>query len=90
MLEDGEPKEDIARYCLDALLAALDAMCGALLEEYGDLPVLFAGGVMSNSIIRTSLEKKYGAVFAQPEFSSDNAAGIAVLASVRAQREGIA
>lgn len=90
MLEDGEPKEDIARYCLDALLAALDAMCGALLEKYGDLPVLFAGGVMSNRIIRTSLEKKYGAVFAQPEFSSDNAAGIAVLASVRAQREGIA
>ena len=80
---DGVPPQEIARFCLDSLLAALDGMCGALLREYGPLPVVFAGGVMSNSIIRRALTKKYGAYFAAPEYSADNAAGIAVLASRR-------
>ena len=71
---------------LEALLAALDGMCGALLAEYGSMPVLFAGGVMSNSILRRALTEKYGAVFAEPAFSADNAAGAAVLA---ARKEGV-
>ena len=78
---DGVPPQEIARFCLDSLLAALDGMCGALLREYGPLPVVFAGGVMSNGIIRRALTEKYGAYFAAPEYSADNAAGIAVLAS---------
>ena len=83
MLKDGFSKPEIARYCLQSILAALDGMCGLLLKEYGDLPVLFAGGVMSNSIIREALTKKYGAFFAKPEFSTDNAAGIAILAAMK-------
>lgn len=83
MLKDGFSKPEIARYCLQSILAALDGMCGLLLKEYGDLPVLFAGGVMSNSIIREALSKKYGAFFAKPEFSTDNAAGIAILAAMK-------
>lgn len=81
MLEKGAPKADVARFCLLSLLAALDAMCGALLAQYGKLPVLFAGGVMSNSVIRQALTAKYGAFFARPEFSADNAAGAAILAA---------
>ena len=34
-----------------------------------------AGGVMSNSIIKEHIIKKYGAYFALPEYSSDNAGG---------------
>lgn len=83
MLDKGVPKEEIARFCLLSLLAALDAMCGALLKEYGDLPVLFAGGVMSNSIIRQALTQRYGASFATPAFSADNAAGAAILAAIK-------
>lgn len=82
MLGRGEAKEDVARFCLDYLGASLDAMCAALLQEYGSLPVLFAGGVMSNTILRDKLEQKYGACFAEPEYSSDNAAGIAVLTAL--------
>ena len=70
-LAAGRPPEDIARYCIDSILAAL---------EYGPLPLLFAGGVMSNSTIRAALSEKYGGHFAEPAFSSDNAAGIALLA----------
>jgi len=83
MLETGSSKEEIAGYCLQSILAALDAMCGLLLKQYGKLPVVFAGGVMSNSIIRNALTNKYGAYFAAPEYSADNAAGVAVLAAMR-------
>ena len=51
-----------------------------LLEELGPLPVVFSGGVCSNSLLRQRLGEKYSATFAAPEFSSDNAAGVAVLA----------
>ncbi|WP_195983471.1 peptidase M22 [Clostridium sp. D33t1_170424_F3] len=83
LLEKGALKEDVARFCLLSILAALDGMAAKLRGEYGDIPLLFAGGVMSNGIIRNALTEKYGALFAEPAFSSDNAAGIAVLASLR-------
>ena len=54
-------------------------MCRNLLEKYGKLPVLFAGGVMSDSIIKNGLSKNFDAYFAKPEFSADNAAGTALL-----------
>lgn len=83
MLRDGSPKEEVAAYCLQSILAALDAMTAELQKQYGKLPLLFAGGVMSNRIIREALTEKYGALFARPEFSSDNAAGIAVLTAMK-------
>lgn len=79
MLKRNEPKEKIAAYCLAYVEEMLSQMCKVLLEKYGDLPILFAGGVMSNTIIKTHLLQKYNAAFAQPAFSSDNAAGIALL-----------
>lgn len=80
LLERGAPPQEIARYCLEAIAAVLDRMCEGLLREWGPLPVVFSGGVCSNSLLRKRLGDKYGAWFAAPEFSSDNAAGVAVLA----------
>ena len=54
-------------------------MTDAIIDKYGKMPVVFAGGVMSNKMIKNSFEEKYSAVFAEPVFSSDNAAGIAYL-----------
>ena len=82
-METGHPTEEIARLCLDSILAALDYAAQTLLQTYGNLPLLFAGGVMSNSIIRQALTEKYGACFAPPEYSADNAAGIAVLTAMK-------
>ena len=49
-------------------------------EAYGPLPVVYAGGVMCNSLLRAELQKKYGGCyFADPLFSADNAAGVALL-----------
>ena len=49
-----------------------------LRREYPDIPIVYAGGVMSSVIIRNRLDFP-GAYFAAPEFSSDNAAGCALL-----------
>ena len=49
------------------------------IERYGKLPVLFAGGVMSNVWMRNTLCKHFDAYFAEPAFSADNAAGITLL-----------
>ncbi len=53
------------------------------LDKYGDLPLVYAGGVMSNSIIREKIQGKFDAGFAKPEFSCDNAAGIAILTALK-------
>ena len=53
------------------------------LSAYGDMPIIYAGGVMSNSIIKARLLSKYDAGFAAPQLSSDNAVGIATLAKHR-------
>lgn len=85
MLRKGEQSNKVARYCIEHICATIDNMCENLIKEFGELPVLFAGGVMSNSIINKRLKEKYNAVFALPEFSSDNAAGIAILTAMRAE-----
>ncbi len=86
-LARGEPPEAIARFCLDSVRVALDAMTRAVLREYGDLPLVFAGGVMSDSLLRDYFSQQYGGRFAPPAYSADNAVGIAALC--RWKQEGI-
>lgn len=86
MCAGGESREDIAKYCIEYIYGALDKMALFALEKYGSLPLVFCGGVMANTILRQRLSEKFGAVFAAPGFSSDNAAGIAVLTGLTAQR----
>lgn len=79
MLDMGESNEKISAYCLKYIEMSLSEMTNRLLAKYGQLPLVYAGGVMSNSIIKNSFEEKYNAVFAEPSFSTDNASGIAYL-----------
>lgn len=81
MLENGEKPEDICRFCIYYIMTALYKMAQYALKIYGDLPIVFSGGVMSNTIIKKKLTEDLGAYFAAPEFSCDNAAGVAILAS---------
>jgi N6-L-threonylcarbamoyladenine synthase len=77
MLEKGVLPENIARYTIETVSLTVKRLC----EEYNPekLPILFVGGVMSNKRIRSVLSGD-GRFFAEPRFSSDNAAGIAYLA----------
>ena len=51
-LQAGDAPADIARFVLSSVSAALQGMVQAVFAEYGQLPLLFAGGVMSNTILR--------------------------------------
>lgn len=86
MLTENYEKSDIALFCIDSVIAALDGMYKALMPKYGTLPVVFSGGVTSNKRIKNYFHDKYNAVFAEPAFSADNAAGTAVLSSIMYDR----
>ncbi len=87
MICDCEKPENVALFCLNYIYSALDDTVLELKKQYGNLPIIFSGGVMSNSIIRTKLQEQYSSVFAEPEYSSDNACGIAILASICHKRK---
>ena len=82
MLEQGVPKEQIARYCIEYICETVSCMTEGIFAAYGVKPVVYAGGVMSNSMIQREISTRFGGYFAAPAFSSDNSAGIAVLASM--------
>lgn len=86
MKSKGEKHEDIAKYCIMYICNTLSVMTLKAIEKYGDIPIVFAGGVMSNSIIREIISHRYGAYFARPEFSCDNASGLAIYAALKEKR----
>ena len=84
MLVNGERPENIARYCLDFIGGTIIAMAKDARDKCGKLPLVFAGGVMSDVIIRDEILSVFPeADFAAPEFSCDNAAGVAIFGSMR-------
>lgn len=87
MYKNNISNEEISAFVLKYIEETLYKMTLNIFEEYGKMPVLFSGGVMSNSIIRNNLTRRFGAFFAKPEFSTDNAAGIAVLTALKNKEE---
>lgn len=69
----------VAAYVFDSVCRTLIKMGEQITDKYGKMPVLFAGGVMSNKYMRAKLSGKFEAYFSEPAFSADNAAGIALL-----------
>ena len=71
-----------------ALRCVAGAVCTATenaLNDYPGLRVVFSGGVTSNSMLR-QLTARFDPIFSQPQYSTDNAMGVAVLAA-RAMEE---
>ena len=88
MLSDGEKAEDIAAFCIAYIGTAVEKMAEYAVNRFGNLPLVFAGGVSSDSIIRDKIKSRFSAIFAQPEYSCDNAAGTAILAFERGKNNG--
>ena len=78
--KDGREAPEIAAFVFDYLGRALGRIIDGYMSEFGSGPVICAGGVMCNSIIRKMLSERFDAYFAEPAMSSDNAVGIAALA----------
>ena len=64
---------------------ALRCVCYAVLKAtqnakkiYPELPVVFSGGVASNTMLREMLSS-LDPIFSEPQYATDNAMGIAVL-----------
>ena len=83
MLDKGASHADISKFVLTYITETIDKMLCGIFDEYGSLPVIFSGGVSSNSLLRERMINKYGASFAEPSFSLDNAAGTAIFAKMK-------
>ena len=77
-----EKTQNAAQTAVYALRCVCYAVQKATLNaksEYPGLPVVFSGGVASNSMLRQWMQEE-DVIFAQSQFSTDNAMGVAVLA----------
>lgn len=80
MTADGADIGFTARFTLEAVGRTVLSMSAAAKEKYPALPIIYAGGVMRNGIIRKMISERFdNAFFAAPELSSDNAVGTAYL-----------
>lgn len=68
-----------AAFLLDSITRAIISICEAYEAKNGKSTFVFAGGVMSNSIIKRALSERFDAAFAEPSMSADNAVGCAAL-----------
>ncbi len=85
-LAAGESPQSIALFCLDVVSDTVLRTTRLAQEQYPGLPVLFSGGVAANRRLRRRMEP-VGARFAAPQYSTDNAMGVAILAH-RATEQG--
>lgn len=79
--QKGASRETVARYAIDIVAAAVIRATEQAVQKTG-LPVLCAGGVMSNRLLQQRMKDTFGAKFAEPVLSGDNAVGVAVLAAM--------
>ena len=79
MVRRGIPGEDVARFALDTVSGVVVRATQRAMARFPGLPVLCSGGVASNRRLRAALEEACGAIFARPEYATDNALGIALL-----------
>ena len=69
---------ETAAYALRCVSMAVFQATRNVLKEYPGLTVVFSGGVASNSMLR-SVMAPLNCVFSPPQYSTDNAMGVAVL-----------
>ena len=70
--------EKTAAYAISSVAKAVYRATENALKKYPNIPVVFSGGVASNSTLREVMAPMQP-VFSPPQYSTDNAMGIAVL-----------
>lgn len=80
------PKEDIAREVYDLLARTVSRMVTAASQQTGIRQVLIAGGVASSRLFRELVTQRTAkrqpdlrVRFGRPEYSGDNAVGVALI-----------
>ena len=77
--EKSHNSVETAAYALRCVAGAVYTATEQALKIYPGLPVVFSGGVASNSMLREVIAP-LNPIFSEPRFSTDNAMGVAVLA----------
>ena len=77
--ETAEDPAETAAYALRCVCLAVCKATENARKAYPGLEVVFSGGVASNAMLR-QLTAPMAPIFAQPQYSTDNAMGVAVLA----------
>jgi len=85
----GKVKEELAELEAEifAEKCAENPQKDRLEEEFGDLPIVYSGGVMANNYIKEAIKSVTKADFASLELSGDNAVGIALLAKLCLEKQ---
>ena len=79
LYSETEDKSLVSAFVLEYIGDALCLLAEGFSEQYGNIPFVFSGGVMSNSLIKNKIRNQFDAAFAEPSMSADNAVGIAYL-----------
>ena len=86
LFEETKDRAATAKFVLDFIAETLAVITEQLRATYPSFPIVYGGGVMSCSIIQKRLSGE-NVYFAEPQFSSDNAAGIALLTKRKYQNQ---
>ena len=79
LYKETNDKAYVSAYVLNFVAQTLVALTEQIREKYPEIPIVYAGGVMSNKFLKSKLSAFDNTYFAEPQFSADNAAGIAIL-----------
>ena len=74
----GNSPANTASYALRSVIGAICTVTDNALKEFQGLEIVFSGGVASNSLLR-ELTACFNPIFSEPQYSTDNALGVAVL-----------
>jgi N6-L-threonylcarbamoyladenine synthase len=85
--DSGASDQEVAAFALGTCAEAVKRATLEAKKRYGDLPVVFTGGVSSNRLLRMVMEP-LGGLFGPAEYSTDNAMGIAVLTYLTEKEHG--
>ncbi len=88
LINEGAPAPYVARFILTAVYEAVRHMTISVRSRFGRLPVIYAGGVMSDIFIQEKLASVLDDIsFSRPELSRDNAVGTAIYAMMTDRRK---
>ena len=87
LIDDGAEYSEIAYALFECIGRTIGRSINLLCEQYKVQFAVFSGGVMANSIVKETIRKRmkrqYHAVFAKPQYATDNSVGCAFLTKER-------
>lgn len=85
LIKSSHEPSEVSAYVLEYISQSVNKAVNNAFKVYGKLPVVFAGGVMSSKYIKNRLS--HLGMFSEPQYSADNAAGVALVSALHYKRD---